>query len=166
MARYEDTFPSNARRPVGAAASQLGSGAPSSGISGRTLGMPGRPVPGGQANAPADDFVPAEFWINVGIWNGGQNQQGETIGFISLPGRGIALDQLKLPKSNSNSPLQQAQLGLWHDVMEVVGKLEPGEVIMVPEQPAHGEMCMQFRRVGQESRVNEAENPFRVKAFA
>ncbi len=164
MARFEDTFPANARRPAGAVASSLGSGAPSSGIGGRGLG---RPVQSGNSREErADDFVPAEFWINVGIWNGGQNQQGETIGFISLPGRGIALDQLKLPKSSSNSPLQQAQLGLWHDVMDVMGKLEPGEVIMAPEQPAHGDMCMQFRRVGQETRVNEAENPFRVKAFA
>lgn len=148
MARtYDDTFPKSSaqgqvRRPQGAAA--MGGG-----LTGRGTG---------RAQEETGEFVPAEFWINVGKKNPNLNDQGEVIGFTSLPGKGIALDQLKLPKANSNSPMMQAQLDLWNQVMAFAHKMEPGEVCEMP-------LTIQLRRVGQETTVVAADNAYAVSLF-
>lgn len=152
MARFEDTF--GARRPGGA----TGANTQNSGITGRGAPARGAGGRGRNDNTDNDDFVPAEFWINVGKHNANTNDQGEEIGFISLPGKGVALDQLKLPNPNSNSPYIQAQLDLWEQVMAFANKLEPGETVDLP-------LRLQLRRVGQETSVDKAANPFAVKLF-
>ncbi|WP_421991683.1 hypothetical protein [Roseococcus sp.] len=158
MSRFEQDY--GASRPT-----YQGRGAQPGGITQNRRAMPfgNRGHNGGPAME--DNFVPADIWMNVGIplqvQRPGPDGQSETVeDFLSLPGRGIALDQLKLPSAASNSPYVQAQLDLWRQLMEHATQMAPGETEVVLN------LRVQLRKVATETSVAPADNAYLVKAFA
>lgn len=67
-----------------------------------------------------DDFVPSEFWANIGYWD---TIDGEQV-FVSLT-RGIALDDLKPQRGNSELTRRKNRLNQM--VIEAAHELEPGQ---------------------------------------
>ena len=81
-----------------------------------------------------EDFVPAEFWVNVGYY---ATVDGEEV-FISLT-RGIPLDELKPQKGNSEITKLKNQLN--SVALAAAQELEPGQAEDVVE------LTVQIRRV-------------------
>lgn len=102
---------------------------------------------------------PSQYWLNVGVVIPGGGEDGEDL-FVSLPGGGIALDDLQaLPVKNGKNSnwkqLLQAKNRLLEGTQGLASDLKPGEAIY-PE-----EFRIEIRRVNADasSTAAEGENP-------
>ena len=101
-----------------------------------------------RGNAPQDDFVPAQFWANVGYWD---EIDGEPI-FISLT-KGIPLDPAQLKAMRGNSELAKRKNRLGTMLQDAAMQLEPGQAEDVLE------LVVQIRHA-----AGEDENPAPIES--
>lgn len=113
----------------------------------------------GQAN---EDFVKAEYWINIGYTVEVETDEGVVTRFVSLP-TGIPLDTMEKlntsSRNNSFAAFQSARNGLLDQLMEMARPLQPGEESIIAE--LEGGLQIQVRRINVEVKPIAAEaNPF------
>lgn len=106
--------------------------------------------------ASKDQRPKAEFWINIGVPSGVQDDNGDDM-FVSLP-QGIPLDTQEHLKTNSSNnkyaAFQSARNDLLDQLIAHANTLQPGESTMVTLQ-------VQVRRVKAEAEpIDPAMNPF------
>lgn len=115
---------------------------------------------------PANDLPKAQFWLNIGYLAG----EAEDARFVSLP-VGIPLDTMeRLGTRSSNADFamfQAARNDLLDQLLEVSGKLAPGQDYVIPCEGDSG-LAIQIRRVNEEQAaptLGEA-NPYARRVVA
>lgn len=115
------------------------------------------------ANHTASNERPkAKLWLNVGITLKGAGEDGEDI-FVSLPGGGIALDQLEPQEVKGKSPhwinLVQTKNALLDQVQKGATELPVGERQVIPLE-------VELYHVGQPDQVGSVESNPLLAALA
>lgn len=102
----------------------------------------------GTERARNDDFVPAEFWANIGRFV--SNPETGANEFFGLP-KGLPLDTM--PREKGRGFVAAEKNDLLDSLLETAEGLAPGETIYVETE---GELVIQLRRV-EDRTAEEAE---------
>lgn len=131
-----------------------------------TMMVPGA-IPGTMVPVDRKDLPKAEFWLNMGLPTADLPEDPtvpffmDKYGFVSVPGGGVALDNLKEIELRGTNPefiqFASGQNGLLEQLQEKAQELEPGQCVMVP-------MMLQLRRVaGAPTKPDSDGNPYALK---